>query len=518
MKSADSNRDKELYARWRRLSCERLWTEEVPRFNEAAPGERLASVALVRAVGVVFSEGGTAAQRDEVKQWLRTLLKDPAEKIRRYSMAALPKVGAGEVDEAALLALLRTTDNERERKYLSETLEKIGGTATLAELERGVGIAPRAELKVKASVARDASPGAIRMDAMLTEIADLRVNLRGRRGLEDFVREEVIKCPQTRGRFRVAEVLPGLVALVPLAPFSLGDIHSLRCFGNVGIVLGTADTADGEEEIERLAAIIASPRSRRIFETLTEGTARYRLDFVGRGHQRGAVRRIATRAYAMCPGILNDSRNAPWTVAIHSDGNRAAVELIPRLVPDPRFYYRQDDVPAASHPPLAACMARLAGEADEEIVWDPFCGSGLELIERAQLGGVRAIFGTDLSAAAVSIAEKNFAAARLGTIRSRFACLDFRDHGRVAGLGRGEVSLVITNPPLGKRVPVPDLRGLIDDLFAASAFVLRPGGRLVFANPFRVDRPHPAFRLDSRRVVDFGGFDCLVEKHIKTGR
>jgi tRNA G10 N-methylase Trm11 len=181
--------------------------------------------------------------------------------------------------------------------------------------------------------------------------------------------------------------------------------------------------------------------------------------------------------------MLNDARHVTWTVDLYPDGRGGSVELRPNLTPDPRFFYRLQDVPAASHPHLAACMARLAGKMEPEIVWDPFCGSGLELIERALLGGVERIFGTDSAAAAIAIARRNFAAAKLDLLPAEFLCCDFREFTARAGLRPGDVSLIITNPPLGMRVPVHDLRGLIQDLFQAAATVLRPGGRLVFANP-----------------------------------
>jgi hypothetical protein len=71
---------------------------------------------------------------------------------------------------------------------------------------------------------------------------------------------------------------------------------------------------------------------------------------------------------------------------------------------------------------------------------------------------------------------------------------------------------------MGKRVPIADLRGLIEDLFAVAAVALRPGGRLVFANPLRIECPNRALRLQSRQVVDFGGFDCRLEKYVKSSR
>jgi predicted RNA methylase len=297
-----------------------------------------------------------------------------------------------------------------------------------------------------------------------------------------------------------------------VAPFCLADIYALRCFGTAGFVLGAA------ESVAALAAVIASFLSRRILEVFTQGAVRYRLSFMGRGHQRSAVRQLAGRVYELCPEMLNDGRNVTWTMDIYWEGGGHRVELRPNVTPDPRFYYRRHDVPAASHPPLAACMARLAGRMQHEVIWDPFCGSGLELIESALLGGVERIRGSDRSAAAIAIARGNLAAVKANRAPTELACCDFRDFAGSAGMGPNSVSLVITNPPLGRRVPVADLRGLMGDLFAVAATVLRPGGRLVLANPLFMEKPHPALELQYRQAVDFGGFDCRLEKYQKRAR
>jgi hypothetical protein len=68
---------------------------------------------------------------------------------------------------------------------------------------------------------------------------------------------------------------------------------------------------------------------------------------------------------------------------------------------------------------------------------------------------------------------------------------------------------------MGRRVRVPNLYGLIGDLFTAAALVLKPGGRLVFVNPVRLDPKDPTLQLQSRQVVDLGGFDCQLEKYLK---
>jgi len=513
MKSAEKKASKELYHQLRALSWGQLWTDEAPRFDKASPKERSERVALVRAVGVVFSESGDPAQKEQVKSWLLGLLHDPCEKIRRYAMAALPKIGAGAGEEVELLSLLRTTTVGREKKFVAQALEKIGGAATLETMRAGnLALLPQTEQKVKASLARSQRPSAICMAGILSDFAGLRIHLRGRRGLEKMVRDEAEAYIQTHGKFRVANISDGLVALEPVAPFALTDLYALRCFGTAGFVPTSipADSADG------LAQVITSPLSRRVLQAFTDGAIRYRLNFIAKGHQRSAVRLLADRVYALCPEILNDARSVTWTLDIYPGERGHSVELRPNLTPDPRFYYRRGDVPAASHPQLAACMARLAGRVENEIVWDPFCGSGLELVESALLGGVHGIHGTDLSAEAIAIARDNFAAARLKPVPAHFACCDFRDYAVSKSLGPNSVTLIITNPPLGMRVPVGNLRGLIEDLFTVAATVLRPGGRLVLANPVFMEKPPRPFQLQSSQAVDFGGFDCRVEKYIKT--
>lgn len=515
MKPKKPNPGKELYAELRRLPWDDLWTHEVARFNAASPRERTERVAVIRAVGVVFSESGRASQKEPVRQWLRGLLRDPDEKVRRYAMAALPKIGADATEETELLSLLKTTSVEREKKFLGRALDKIGRDTTLEAIGETAGLLPQTEQKVKAAVARAQSPSEIRLDGALTDFTGLRVHLRCRSGLENIVRDELEASRTIDLKFQVIDVQPGLVILEPSANFTLGDLYTLRCFHTVGFVLGEARATTDAVPVDALAAIVTSPLSRRVFQSFTQGTIRYRIDFVGKGHQRGAVRELANRAYALCPEILNDPRVAPWAVNLYPTPQGYSVELSPRLVPDPRFAYRMGDVPAASHPPLAACMARLAGPMKNEVVWDPFCGSGLELIEAALRGGVQAVFGTDRDAAAIATAERNFAAAALPSVPARFTCIDFREFAGIEGLKPGTVSLVVTNPPMGRRVPIGNLRQLIEDLFYVAASALRPGGRLVFANPMLMDSPVNSLTLQSRQSIDLGGLNCRLELYLK---
>ena len=116
----------EIYRALRGLGWERLWGVEVPKFNEGSAAYRVANVALVRAVGVVFLESGDTSRRDAVLDWLRGLLHDPEERIRRYAMAALPKIGAPLEVERELAVIARKAGGERERRHVGRALAKVG--------------------------------------------------------------------------------------------------------------------------------------------------------------------------------------------------------------------------------------------------------------------------------------------------------------------------------------------------------------------------------------------------------
>lgn len=497
--------DKELYRQLRALSCDELWNVEVPRFNRADPRERNARVALIRAVGVVFSASGSAAQKADVKAWLAGLLNDPSEKVRRYALAAIPKLRGAPGAEARMLELLARAPVEREKRHIGRALDKIGGPEALRVVS---GVLPQTEQKVKAALARVDAPSELRPDRVFEGFNRLRVHLRCRRGLEGLLREELAASP-LKSRFRLLEQHHRCLVLTPTAPFSLADIHQLRCFATMGFSLGYSKSGD----LDELAAFIASPRARVLMHAFTEGSVRYRIEFVDKGHQRGAVRELANRAYARCPELLNDSREAPWSMDLHATPRGTLVELRPRIYPDPRFAYRRGDVSASSHPPLAAAMARLAGPRAGEVVWDPFCGSGVELIERGMLGGVARLIGTDLSPEAIAVARANVEAAGLHGVEAVFAAADFR----VAPVAPGSVSLVISNPPMGRRIRIKDMQGLYADFFAAASRALRPGGRLVFPNPLRLEPADASLVRDYQQPVDLGGYLCRLERYRKAG-
>jgi SAM-dependent methyltransferase len=243
-----------------------------------------------------------------------------------------------------------------------------------------------------------------------------------------------------------------------------------------------------------------------VLTTFTRGAPRYSLRFAEGGHRRALVFRIADAIGRAAPELVNDPRDESWEIVV-VERPPAHLVLVPRAFEDPRFSYRRRDVRAASHPAIAAALARTAGARPSDVVWDPFVGSGLELIERARLGPYRTLLGSDLDPEALAAARENFAAADVA--------VDLRV-GDATDLQPSGVTLIVTNPPMGRRL-LRDrtLAALLDAFIAHAARVLTPGGRLVWLSPLpeRTRAAAIAARLEAPPgpMVDMGGFDAELQ-------
>jgi tRNA G10 N-methylase Trm11 len=85
------------------------------------------------------------------------------------------------------------------------------------------------------------------------------------------------------------------------------------------------------------------------------------------------------------------------------------------------------------------------------------------------------------------------------------------------------LSLILTNPPMGRRVlRHQDVAALLERFVARAAAVLPPGGRLVWISP-APERTHAAaaragLGVDLRRTVDMGGFDAEIQSFVRRGQ
>ncbi|MEO6575729.1 MAG: methyltransferase, partial [Polyangiaceae bacterium] len=258
---------------------------------------------------------------------------------------------------------------------------------------------------------------------------------------------------------------------------------------------------------DAVAEALASADARLVFDTWTRGQVRYRLAWAKGGHRRADVWRVAKRVSELAPELVNDPTESTWEVLVTESPEKLRIEISPRKLEDPRFTYRLKDVPAASHPTLAAALARIAGTRAEDVVWDPFVGSATDLVERAKLGPYRELHGSDIDASALDAARANLA---LAGIQAELTVADACTHAP-----RG-VTLILTNPPMGHRVlRHANLAELLERFIQHAATTLQPGGRMVWISPMgertKAWAHATGLGLELAHDVDMGGFTAQIQ-------
>ncbi|HZJ41375.1 MAG TPA: hypothetical protein VFD16_03885, partial [Candidatus Saccharimonadales bacterium] len=152
----------------------------------------------------------------------------------------------------------------------------------------------------------------------------------------------------------------------------------------------------------------------------------------------------------------------------------------------------RDDLSGMLPPKLAQIMINLAQVSrEEDLLVDPFCGSGTILSE-AMLMGYKNIFGSDLSLKAIDDTKKNISwmkeLYKLKDIKMKFAAKN------VLGLSKfikvESVAAVITEPYLGPQrgriefeATIKELETLYSGAIKQFHQVLVPGGRAVMIWP-----------------------------------
>jgi 23S rRNA G2445 N2-methylase RlmL len=266
------------------------------------------------------------------------------------------------------------------------------------------------------------------------------------------------------------------------------------------------------ELAEAIVRALTDPRALAILRAFTEGgPIRFRLAWTRGGHRRALAWRCAELVAAATKELVNDPTASTWEVVVDDHEDRVAIELVPRGFADDRFAYRTATVPASSHPTLAAALVRLVPPRPDDVVWDPFAGAGAELVERARLGPYRSLTGTDLESDAIAAARVNLAAAGVSDASLVVADALTFDPGRV--------TLIVTNPPMGRRVQRGKHAELLERFAERAGRLLAPGGALVWAAPDPTRLHARAARaglvLERSFTVDMGGFPAELSVHRK---
>jgi precorrin-6B methylase 2 len=458
---------------------------------------------------------GRLAQSEVPPSVLETLLgclEHEEPRVRRAGIVAIGKLGRSQYEAA----LLGRWENEAgpERRALAEALGKIGGQASLALL-RTVTVPPgiladtcaKARLLLTRRQGRSANVAEVRMDVRMP--SPQRIGLICRYGLSRVVEEQLAEVPG---------VTCTSADRLFIHPFtgSLGTLFGARSFLSLGIVVSIPRGADTEAALARtIATQLLQDDTRRLLRTLTAGTPRLRFSVPEAGHRRALLWSITEAMQAGAPDILVDPEGATWDVWLMGSTSVETLWLVPRTFTDPRFTYRKADVAASSHPTVAAALAHVLGVNDNAVIWDPFVGSGLELIERARLGPYRALFGTDISENALRTARTNAEAASVHDLTLL--------HGDARVVGPKMATAIISNPPLGSRLVRDGSLGILfDEVLNHAHRILTEDGRLVWLSPMPARTRDYARRLgfEVRQYgpVDIGGLRPELQVMVRHAR
>jgi 23S rRNA G2445 N2-methylase RlmL len=470
------------------------------RLEEARPPLR---ARIVRAIGRLKDD-------DRAIEVLLAALDDADAKTRRNAVIALGHVSRAGVEDALLQAWEDDARHEM-RRSVAASLGKVGTIRALPVLRRAASsqdaelsrIAGRAAMMIERTASRT-QRGRIEPEHAASH--PVEVIALARRGVEELLADELSR---TAGVSEVRIVGPGRVGAALVGAMRV--MFAARTMLSFRFPMAT-EWLNDDGLADAIARAVTSDAARSIFGTWTVGPIRYRIAWAEGGHRRAATWDAAHAIAARAPDLVNDPTMSVWEVLVSAESGVVDVALVPRALEDPRFAWRRGDVPAASHPTLAAALAHVAGVRADDTVWDPFVGSGAELIERALLGPCRALFGSDLDSHALAVAGENLAAVGVHASLERADALTHRPPG---------VTLVVTNPPMGRRASrTTTLGDMLDGFVAHAASVLSRNGRLVWIAPWpkrtRAVAERAGLALDWARVVDMGGFDAEIQRWIKS--
>ena len=425
-----------------------------------------------------------------VHAWLVAALADADPKTRRNAAR-----GLGKEAEADLLRAFDDAPTEDDRRAFADALSRIGSKGARERIER---LATGDLRMTRAAVIRDreearAESGGIDLEGNLGEPIVMRFHTRV--GLERIVLEELGEA----ARPRIAS--PGIVEARLEGPLSRA--LEVRTAMHVGFPIDPVRLA--EDPADSIVALLRTARVKKIFAAYTTpGPVRFRLSFEGSGHHRPLVWNVAEKIKG--GDLVNDPKSSTWEVMVTIDGGFLSIELVPRGFVDPRFAYRVATVPASSHPVIAAALARCAPRRDDDVVWDPFCGAGAELRERARIGPFARLIGTDVETEALEASKKNLEGLEVD--------LQIAD---ALGFDPGGVTAIITNPPMGRRVERGRHTNLLLEFVDHAAKILAPSGVLVWTVPepreVHARAEKAGLVLERAFTVDMGGFPAALSIH-----
>ncbi|HEY3854649.1 MAG TPA: methyltransferase domain-containing protein [Verrucomicrobiae bacterium] len=412
----------------------------------------------LRVLGDIASEGALSPVAP-VRALLLDHLKNHDNAERRSIITCLGRLGVDSEAESALLNLWTHEKRDDQLRVLAVALGKVGGERSEVALKSCVS---NASLVLREIATASAALSTRRARAVVGEgrvlgekiLTEVPLRLRCRRGLGELLLRNL---PHTVRGGR--ETFPGQIDAQLHG--SLDSLLDCRLWSDAVLLAEMPPKAGAPESFAAALGKVSG-----LLRDLTEGAPIWRLQLPNAS--RGQLLDFVRAAQRVAPELPNSPNRAVWE--LRPIGN--VLEIIPRFWRDTRFNYLRAEVPAMTHAPLAAAMAVLSEPHASDIVWDPFCGAGTELVERAKAGPYAKLIGSDRDPAAIAAATENLNGIDRLTLREADA-LTWPEEN---------VNVLLTNPPYGRKVqggnPIRLLRMLLEN---ASRQMRR--GRIVICSP-----------------------------------
>jgi 23S rRNA G2445 N2-methylase RlmL len=362
----------------------------------------------------------------------------------------------------------------------------------------------------------------IRSDQPLPSSVDLLLHMPA--GLEEPLLREL-----NERQWQGTLVGPGRVRL-RAEGLTFNEVMSCRLFNDFALIPSRRPLAAGQASSASWVDALGALLRELPLTALTDGTVRYRIGFSRNTQEQLPLPALVEKLGEYQPEWVNDSRGAEWKLEVHVAASGAPyLECYPATLDDSRFSYRAAMLPAASNPVVAACLAAIARDITGSLrrppphpvsVWDPFCGSGLELIEFCIASQGRTIgVGTDLDVEALEASRMNLKAVRAQRRKDQRDAFRIElihcDAGQYEPRGQSP-ELLLSNPPFGRRIANrTDVAALLTATLEHFARIASPQAWIVWLSPLPELTRSVALKLGFRSMyesaVNISGVDVELQ-------
>ena len=164
------------------------------------------------------------------------------------------------------------------------------------------------------------------------------------------------------------------------------------------------------------------------------------------GKESPTMQRLAEELSAAL-GLPHNPEEGELLLRLRPSADGQGWDVLSRITPRPLSAraWRECNMGGGLNATIAYAAHKLAGQRDEDRIFNPMCGSGTLLIERALMGPYDAMVGVDISADAVACARQNLQAAKKQIEVAQADALD-------TGLPARSFDLIIADLPWGDAI------------------------------------------------------------------